>query len=163
MGITIRHYISSDTKGLLSCVKEFRKYLIFINPDRKKNLPDEFFQKWMEERQREIAGGTGSIFVATENNEIVGYTYGLIIKPQPHELNEYNPVSKGEIVDIYVKAQAQSKGVGKLLVSTINKHFQDHGCTQASLLVLSTNKKALSFYEHLGFTHDAIEMVFKFT
>lgn len=65
---------------------------------------------------------------------------------------------KGMIWGMFVSTDIQGRGIGKsLLQEAINIAFKDSELLQIKLAVVSTNQKAISLYEKLGFTTYGVE------
>ncbi|OGG11731.1 hypothetical protein A2Z00_01355 [Candidatus Gottesmanbacteria bacterium RBG_13_45_10] len=155
----IREYIStSDEEDLLICVKELREYLASYNPNRKKDISDEFYKDWIKKRVQEITLGKGAIFVAEEDGKITGYVYGLIKEQSEEDKSEFVLKRAGEVVDLFVSSKNRSKGIGKRLINEIKQFFVNNQCEDISLTVLFTNKLGISFYENQGFVVQVFEM-----
>ena len=80
----------------------------------------------------------GSVLVAQAGNQIVGMACA---KPD----GEQTFLSR-----LYIRPSGQSRGVGRLLLGAV---VQD-ACGPVVLTVLSTNTRAISFYERHGFRYD---------
>ena len=79
-------------------------------------------------------------FIVAENNgKIIGYTIG-----RPKE-------DLAEIVSLAVDPTWRQKGVGAKLTNFLIEHFKEKGLKEISLCVRTKNKKAISFYQKLGF------------
>ena len=79
-------------------------------------------------------------FIVAENrNEIIGYTIGL-----PRN-------DSAEIVSLAVSPDWRRKGIGTILTNSLIDHFKEKGLKEISLCVRTKNKKAISFYQKLGF------------
>lgn len=77
--------------------------------------------------------------VAEDGNEIVGYC-GLITVPD-----------EGDITNVAVKKSRQGEGIGKLLVSELITLGAKAGVTTIHLEVRTSNEKAISLYQKMGF------------
>lgn len=54
-----------------------------------------------------------------------------------------------------VAAQAQGKGIGRMLIEALLQSGSSAGIKKISLRVMGTNPNAIAFYKHLGFTEEA--------
>ncbi len=95
---------------------------------------------WLEEFQQLTAEGT--IVVAQVAGEIVGLASG---GPERSGDPEYD----GELYAIYLRAEYQSRGIGRDLALAVAKHLADTGKHSMLVWVLSRNP-ARVFYERLG-------------
>lgn len=96
------------------------------------------------------------IFVATENNKIVGFITGEILKKKAW----YN-VQLGEINNIFVLKEYRQKGIGKKLIETIINSFKEEGITNIQLYTFSNNTDAIKFYEKIGFKKYNVQMLYE--
>lgn len=86
---------------------------------------------------------TTEIFVAQEaNGEIIGFACG---GPE----RENNPVYKGELYAIYLLAEYQGRGIGRLLMQAVVGYLLDQKFTTMLIWVLAGNP-ACRFYEAMG-------------
>ena len=110
-------------------------------------MPDTLLDNLSFERRRywwqSVLGEHGQqVLVAEENNQTVGFAYF-------GEERENDPVYRGELYAIYLLADHQQKGLGRLLVEASARGLLELGMSNMLLWVLSTNP-ARRFYEKLG-------------
>jgi len=67
--------------------------------------------------------------------------------------------NKGEIYAIYLLDEYKRQGIGKALFNKIRSYFITHGLTPFIVWVLESNFTAREFYQKLGGTEIAAEMV----
>jgi ribosomal protein S18 acetylase RimI-like enzyme len=117
-------------------------------------LPAEFLAGLAYERSESIWGQAltkelphSCMLVAeTAADEVVGFVFGA-------QEREDNPLYRGEIFAIYVRAAHQSKGVGRRLFSNMVRHFVSEGIDSMLLRVFKDNHTARQFYASLGGTY----------
>lgn len=78
--------------------------------------------------------------VAKIDNQTVGYSLGII---------QYG--YRGHVVSIAVKKNFRKRGVGTLLLSSLEKKFKEYQCTHSYLEVNVKNSPAISFYRKMGY------------
>ncbi len=81
--------------------------------------------------------------IAEENKKIIGYLSGYFIK--------YKVDGTGEIVDLIISEKARGKGVGTELIKEFLNISKKQGINEITLTTPKENKKAIKFYERLGF------------
>lgn len=96
------------------------------------------------------------IFVAIEDNKIVGFITGEIFKKKAW----YN-VQLGEINNIFVLEEYRQKGIGKKLVKTMIDTFKQEGITNIDLYTFGNNIDAIKFYEKIGFKKYNVQMLYE--
>ncbi len=97
------------------------------------------------------------IFVATENNEVIGYgTYGIFRAFQGFKYSVEH--------SIYVHKNGRGKGIGKLLLNHLIKSAKKQNYHVMIAGVDASNKASVQFHEKFGFTTVGIfkEVGFKF-
>lgn len=109
----------------------------------------EFLASRTEEYSLRIFQNNGcrDMFVAVEDGDIVGFS-GLV---------KTQGADAGEIQALYVLQKAQGRGLGRALLDKALEELRNRGFTRAVLWVLSTNKDAIGFYEHVGFAFSGVE------
>ena len=80
-----------------------------------------------------------SFLVAAESEEIVGFIVGRRI------------VDEGEILNLGVRSERRSQGIGAALVKRLGGLFEKQGARRLFLEVRESNVGALQFYMGLGF------------
>ena len=109
-------------------------------------IPDEYLAgldekkwavQWKEWLDRDIR-----VYVVELNNEVVGFVSGGILREKGHS-------DHAELYAIYLLAQAQGRGLGKVLVKTLSNALMSDGFRTMLVWVLEQNP-ATCFYEHLG-------------
>jgi len=95
----------------------------------------------------ETEGAAQRTFVATEDDEIVGFvTIGAADNGEsPHE---------GEVFALYVDPDFWGRRIGQALILRARQSLHDMSFTNASLWVLEGNRRAERFYEADGWVMD---------
>lgn len=86
------------------------------------------------------------LLVAEDGGKIVGYLYGFIYQVPGIWLNSV------AILDaLYVEKGSRRKGCATLLFSKFKEFAKQNGACRIELKVVSANKAAVAFYNHLSF------------
>jgi ribosomal-protein-alanine N-acetyltransferase len=100
-----------------------------------------FGERWtLASFQNELSNSASSYFVATEDNEIVGYAGYWLILEEAH------------ITTIGVDPKHQRRGFGDLLMLDLIEHAAHAGAKWVTLEVRLSNIGAQKMYEKFGFT-----------
>jgi ribosomal protein S18 acetylase RimI-like enzyme len=98
--------------------------------------------------EKDIQDKTKQIFVAVENDNIVGFIAGVII-------DCFLPFSKvtkvGYISGAYVSEENRNNGIMKNLEKMITSYFMEHKLTYAELNVMSNNFVGKKTWNKLGY------------
>ncbi|PDY31106.1 GNAT family N-acetyltransferase [Bacillus thuringiensis] len=126
-----------------------------IYSDTSASLDHNAYEEWLKDKTIEI-------FVVEDNNkEILAYII-LDIKEPPEnpKLVERKVLF---IRNIGVSEICQGAGIGKILVQKVFEYAKEIQATSVELNVLEFNKKAIRFYEKLGFKTQSRQMEFVLT
>lgn len=88
------------------------------------------------------AGPKHAIWVAVENEVIVGFVYGGVARDLDGDT--------GEVYAIYLLLEAAGKGTGRQLLARAEASLWESGFRRAVLWVLESNARARRFYEAAG-------------
>jgi len=91
-----------------------------------------------------LSRSTDKLFVACEGKEVVGYIHG-----SDYECT-YSDSLKN-IMAIAVDEKYRGKGIGKLLLESLEKWAVDDGCIGVRLVSGMNREKAHEFYLHCGY------------
>lgn len=101
----------------------------------------------IKNRMLDFRDNPGSVtFIAEENQQIIGYTEGLI-----RRRNTYLPQIIGHIGTIYVEEEYRKRSVGTLLVKALCDHFRENDVDQVNLRYVIGNAEAEQFWSRFGF------------
>ncbi|MFD0589945.1 GNAT family N-acetyltransferase [Paenibacillus sp. GCM10027627] len=73
-------------------------------------------------------------------------------------LMAWQEAKHGVIEDVFVREPWRNRGIAKYLLTQALKYLKSHQLQTAKLMVLPTNKSALSLYESVGFYTDSEEI-----
>ena len=128
--------------------KECDKFLTLLIQDEKKyneNTKDDYIvDNWYSSF---IDKDDSQLFIAVNDNEIVGYIYVKIITTS----DSSDISTEASISGIYVKENFRKQGIGTKLINEARKWCINKGVTYLKLNVLEGNSTALNLYKKLGF------------
>jgi ribosomal protein S18 acetylase RimI-like enzyme len=103
----------------------------------------QFTDAEWSERTRKWNGERGSGFLAMDNNAACGMVGSF--------LDEHD-ATRAHLIAMWTASSHRKQGVGRLLVDAVVDWARGHGATTVLLMVTSSNKPAIAFYERLGFS-----------
>ena len=128
--------------------KECDKLLTLLIQDEKKyneNTKDDYIvDNWYPNL---IYKNNKQLFIAVNDNEIVGYIYVKILTSNDSPEIYY----EASISGIYVKESFRKQGIATKLINEAKKWCINKGVTYLKLNVLECNIAALNLYKKLGF------------
>lgn len=148
--MSIRRARLADARGIAEVnVAAWRSAYRGLLPDY---VLDDLSLTDREARWRErIARPWGHIFVAEQAEHIVGFA--ACGNSQDEDIDRQEV---GEIYVIYVHPDQWRQGVGAMLLGEAIGCLREDRFQQVILWVLSGNKRAIRFYEALGFAADGV-------
>lgn len=109
-----------------------------------------------DELKQIIQDASRPIFVAVENNTVLGYAFCIF---QQYENNNIlTDIKTLYIDDLCVDKTTRGKHVGKSLYEYVLNFAKESGCYNVTLNVWYSNKDALGFYKKMGLIPQKIGM-----
>ena len=103
-----------------------------------------------------IADDSRPVFVAVEENVVMGYAFCIF--QQHKDNNILTDIKTIYIDDLCVDENARGKHIGTQLYDYVTAFAKDSGCYNVTLNVWSCNESAMKFYEKRGLKPQKIGM-----
>lgn len=114
-------------------------------------------KKYTDEELLEIIEDeTRPIFVAVENQKVLGYCFCVFVEHKND--NILTPIKTLYIDDLCVDEKQRGKNIGTALYEYTLNFAKEKGCYNLTLNVWALNKSAMKFYEKLGLEPQKIGM-----
>ena len=81
MNLIYREYTENDVGQVISLMDQFQDYLVQLDPEKRLRLLSGYGEKKVAEMLEKIEKEHGAIFVAEENEQIVGFIAGITAPP----------------------------------------------------------------------------------
>ena len=156
--IEYKNEYSESVKDLLV---ELQEFIVRIDEEKLNIITPEYRENYFKEMIERINNNEGKIFIAKENNKIIGFIAGIIVKYDESDKYEYVIHRRGEVIELMVNESVQSKGIGTELLKTIEDYFKSIGCIYIQIDVFGYNTKAIKFYKKHKYNSRLITMVKK--
>jgi ribosomal protein S18 acetylase RimI-like enzyme len=143
-----------DIEKILDLEKQVFEIHFKARPDLIKKFPMNY-----EFVKNLIEGNTGKIFIAEENEQIIGHCIINIRVIKDHHL--FHDMKNIEIDDMCIDENYRRKGVGKKLFEEVEKYAKEIGVNNIELMVWEFNQSARKFYEYIGFKTRISRMEYK--
>ncbi len=94
------------------------------------------------------AGSPHRLVVASDDGVVLGLAAITLV----YSLVEFAPDKRKHchLKELYVRASARGKGVGKALMTWVARYAFEQGCRRIDWPVKASNARGISFYESLG-------------
>lgn len=154
----IIEYSSKYDEEVKELLVELQEYIVKIDREKYNILTDEFKEKYFEKTIDEVKKYEGQIFLAMEEDKIIGLIVGLINNEEMEDYDFCAP-KRGRVTELIVSNKYRASGVGKQLLNKMENHFKEVGCKGVLLDVFAYNKNAQSFYYCNGYFDRTIELM----
>jgi GNAT superfamily N-acetyltransferase len=140
--------------------KEFSKiktlnaklYLSISSLDKLLKTDKKTLEASFKQQKKGFGKHKGVIFIALDNSNIIGYTYGII------EKNKFYKENIGQIWELFVDKKYRNKGVGKDLIKHILIWFKKQNLRYVGIGALYSNPST-KLYKRLGFTEKRVSFI----
>lgn len=156
--LEIIEYESKYNEIIKDLLVEIQEYIVEIDREKFNKLTNEYREKYFDETMQEVKKYKGKIFLAKEENEIVGLVIGYIHNEEVDSY-DFSAPKRGFIKDLVVSKNYRSKGIGKQLLNAMETYFKDIGCKGVLLNVFAYNENAMQLYIKNGYFNRCIEMM----
>ena len=111
---------------------------------------EEFNRKKLEEVYQYLEREQAILFIALEDKRVVGYIWGY-----PHKFFQEKRLYVNSLV---VNKKYSGKGIGKLLLKTMEKYAREEDYDAMDLNVLPSNEIAFNLYKKFDFEIERYQM-----
>ena len=136
-----------DIKDLLV---ELQEHIAGIDREKYNILTDEYRDKYFNKTINEVNESEGKIYLAKENDSIVGLIIG-IINNEEGKGYDFSVPKRGRVTELVVSKKCRSKGIGKRLLNKMERYFGEVGCKDVLIEVFAHNDNAQKFYSENGY------------
>lgn len=149
--------IRRATDNDLNKINDLLQQVLTVHHNGRPDLFKKGTKKYTDDELLQIiADDNRPIFVAENDNEVVGYAFCVF---QQHLNNNIlTDVKTLYIDDLCVDETKRGLHIGSTLYDYVLKFAKESGCYNVTLNVWSCNQKALKFYERLGLAPQKIGM-----
>ena len=161
MKVAIREYRYDDRTEFIRLMEELQDYLVSIDDLKRERRMPEYGESYTERTLQNVAKNNGIIYVAESEGRIVGLVVGIMPEQTKEELLERVPFKKGNVLELIVENRYRRKGVGIMLMESIEGYFKQNGCSVSGVDVFFPNKNAYRLYSKLGYRERTIWMTKK--
>jgi GNAT superfamily N-acetyltransferase len=161
MKVAIREYRFADRTEFIRLMEELQDYLVSIDDLKRERRMPEYGESYTERTLQNVAKNNGIIYVAESEGRIVGLVVGIMPEQTKEELLERVPFKRGIVLELIVESGHRRKGVGIMLMESIEGYFKQNGCSVSGVDVFFPNKNAYRLYSKLGYLERTIWMTKK--
>ena len=138
---------AEDVKNLL---EELQNYIISIDPYHFNILKGDYKEKIFMKDMEEVRKNQGKIYLAQDQNDVVGLIMGVIRMPEV-DFDYERLQNMGEILEFIVTQKTRSKGIGSELLNKMEEYFKSQNCYTINIDVFGYNEIGKNFYFKNGY------------
>ncbi len=147
----IIEYEDKYLEDIRDLLVELEEYIISIDNDHLDRLHEDYREKMALFDLAEVKNNNGKCFIAINNNKVIGLIMGIVTSYQEYDYLDYKCPKRGEIIELVVSKEMQSKGVGQKLIKKMEDYFKSIHCEYVIVDVFGYNDSALKFYFKQGY------------
>ncbi len=143
----IIEYNSKYDEQIKDLLVELQNYLIDIDDWHTQVMLPEYREGNFQMDIRKINTQEGKIYLAIENNLIIGLIMGVVEDKDEIDKLTNDCAKTGSVIELIVKNNIRGNGIGKSLLEKIEEYFKSIDCKRINIEVFGPNKKGLNFYK----------------
>ncbi len=158
--LEIIDYSNKYNEQIKDLLVELQQYIAEIDKEKYNILTNEYREKYFEKTMNEVNKYEGKIFLAVENEKVIGLIIGLI-NNEEESTYDFEAPKRGRVTELIVSNKCRANGIGKQLLDKMEKHFKEVGCKGILIDVFAYNENAQNFYCKNGYFNRNIEVMKK--
>lgn len=158
--LEIINYSNKYNEAIKDLLVELQEYIAEIDKEKYNILTNEYREKYFEKTMNEVNKYEGKIFLAIENERVIGLIVGLI-NNEEESTYDFKAPKRGRVTELVVSKECRSNGIGKQLLDKMEEYFKEVGCKGILIDVFAYNENAQKFYIKNGYFNRNIEVMKK--
>lgn len=142
----IKEFENTDIEQIKDLLVELQEYVVEIDKYKLNIISSQYRDKYFDWMMEDCISQQGKIFVAEENNQIVGMIAGYVETYNERDELDYTCPKKGIVAELIVSKNVRSKGCGQLLINKVEDYFKSINCEFVQIDVFAYNEIAKNFY-----------------
>lgn len=160
MNLKIIEYSNQYEEAIKDLLVELQEYISSIDQEGYNIVTKEYRERYFQKMLNEVEKYEGKIFLAKEQDKIIGMIVGII--NNEFELNyDFTAPKRGRVTELVISKQYRFHGVGEQLLNQMENYFKEVQCKGILIDVFAYNENAKKFYTKKGYFNRNIEMMKK--
>ncbi len=141
---------------------ELQEHLSTMDPlKRIRNIEDFDVAQYIDHLLKKVRHDKGEIFVAEEQDILLGFIAGIIPNEDPDDALDHYPAKEGNILELVVSQKHRGQGAGRALMERMETYLREKNCEYIRVGCFAPNTGTHAFYEKCGYADRYIEMLKK--
>ena len=154
-------YEDKYLENVRNLLVELEEHIVEIDEDKLEIINKDYREKMALFDIEEVIKNNGKIFLAVEENEVIGLIMGIIRKWEAKDYLDYKCPKTGAITELVVSKKYRRSGMGNELISKMEEYFKSIKCEYVTVEVFAYNKSAIDFYGKNGYHNRMLGMIKK--
>lgn len=137
---------------------ELQEYVVEIDNFNLNIVSNDYREKYFEFMFKDCESGQGKIFVAVDNEKVMGMIAGFVQTYDERDKLDYSCPKKGFVAELIVSKNARSGGIGTKLLNKMEEYFKSINCEYCQIDVFASNENAKKFYQKKGYQDRMVTM-----
>ncbi len=143
--MSIIEYSDKYKENVKHLLKELQEYIVSIDPYHFNIINDDYKEKIFKKDMDEVKNNNGKVYLAVNQNKVIGLIIGVIRKPcADFDYERLN--NMGEVIELVITKNTRSKGIGSKLLKKMEDYFKSCDCKTINIDVFGYNDIGKSFY-----------------
>lgn len=143
----IIEYDSIYDEQIKDLLVELQNYLIDIDDWHTQVMIPEYRENIFKLDMNKVKKQNRKIYLSIENGIVNGLIIGIVEEKDEIDKLTNDCAKTGSVLELVVKSNIRSNGIGKSLLDKIEEYFRSIYCKRINIEVFGPNKKGLNFYE----------------
>ena len=156
--MSIIEYDKKYDENIKDLLVELQEYIVSIDKEKYNIMTDLYREENFKDTMEELLSQNGKIFLAVEDDNMVGLIMGLI-NNEEESTYDFKAPKRGRVTELIVSSKSRSKGIGKMLLKTMENYFKEMGCKALLIEVFGYNDKGRNFYNNNGYLERNVEVM----
>lgn len=156
----IIEYNSKYDEQIKTLLVELQEYIAQIDKEGYNIITEYFKELYFQKTMEEINSCNGKIFLASQNEKIVGLIIGVVNNEEENSY-DFKAPKRERITELIVSQKYRTSGIGQILLNKMEEYLKNIGCKAILIECFAYNSNALKFYQKNGYFNRTIEMMKK--
>ena len=158
--LEIINYSNKYNESIKDLLVALPESLAEIDKEKYNILTNEYREKYFKKTMDDVNKYEGKIFLAIENEKVIGLIVGLI-NNEEESTYDFKAPKRGRVTELVVSKECRSNGIGKQLLDKMEKYLKEVGCKGVLIDVFAYNENAQKFYYKNGYFNRNVEVMKK--
>lgn len=146
----ILEYQEKFAEQVKDILVELQEYIVSIDDWHLNIITPGYREKYFEKTLMECSKNEGKIFLAIEDDSVIGLICGYVVERDEYDKYDYTCPKTGHIEELIISKNIRHGGVGTKLIQHMEEYFKSIGCEYCHVDVFEPNEMGKNFY----FKHD---------